>query len=191
MSGRQQLVKEQLAESAQVKEDMISSCSDEILKAAEIFISALTNGKKIMWCGNGGSAADCQHLSTEMLARLRKERRPLASIALTTDTSLLTAWSNDYSFDSVFVRQVEGLGRKGDVLVAISTSGNSRNVIEVVNFSENRDIKVVILTGKDGGKLKEHGDVMIKIPSRDTQHIQEGHITAGHIICDLVEQAFL
>lgn len=191
MSGRQQLVKEQLAESAQVKEDMISNCSDEILKAAEIFISALTNGKKIMWCGNGGSAADCQHLSTEMLARLRKERRPLASIALTTDTSLLTAWSNDYSFDSVFVRQVEGLGRKGDVLVAISTSGNSKNVIKAVNFSENRNIKVVILTGKDGGKLKDCGDVVIKVPSHDTQHIQEGHITAGHIICDLVERAFL
>ncbi len=191
MRGRQQLVKEQLAESAQVKKDMINSCSDEILKAAEIFISALKNGKKIMWCGNGGSAADCQHLSTEMLARLRKERRPLASIALTTDTSLLTAWSNDYSFDSVFVRQVEGLGRKGDVLVAISTSGNSRNVIEAVNFSETRDIKVVILTGKDGGKLKEYSDVVINIPSHDTQHIQEGHITAGHIICDLVEQAFL
>ena len=144
-----------------------------------------------MWCGNGGSAAQAQHLSTEIIGGLRRhDLPPQPSISLTTDSSMITAWSNDVDFDSLFSRQIEGLGNAGDVLVALSTSGNSSNIIKAVKISESIGIQTIIMTGKAGGSLASMGNVRIMIPSEDTQRIQEGHITAGHIFCELVEKAF-
>ena len=191
MSGPHQLVKDQLKESADVKQAMVHACSDDIMAAVDLIIEALKNRKKVLWCGNGGSAAQAQHLSTELVGGLRNHHRPpIASISLTTDSSLLTAWSNDISFDSVFSRQIEGLGENGDILMAISTSGNSRNVVNAVEEAKKRGLKTIILTGKEGGKLRDRGNVVVRVPSTDTQRIQEGHIAAGHIICELVEKAF-
>jgi len=171
---------------------MVEECSESIAEAAQIMISALKDGNKILWCGNGGSAAQAQHLSTEVIGGLRDHVRPgKASLSLTTDSSFLTAWTNDVGFDTLFSRQVESLGKEGDVLVGISTSGNSENVVCAGESAEKLGMKTIFFTGRDGGKLVNSGDVVIAIPSDDTQHIQEGHITAGHIICDLVEQAFL
>ena len=145
-----------------------------------------------MWCGNGGSAAQAQHLSTEIIGGLRRhDLPPQPSISLATDSSLITAWANDVDFDSLFSRQIEGLGSAGDVLVALSTSGNSSNIIKAVKISESIGVQTIIMTGKSGGSLASMGNVRIMIPSEDTQRIQEGHITAGHIFCELVERAFI
>lgn len=184
-------IENQLRESASVKEAMVEACSEEIRAAAELIISVIRAGGKVMWCGNGGSAAQAQHLSTEVIGGLRRhDLPPQPSISLTTDSSLITAWSNDVGFESLFARQVEGLGKAGDVLVVLSTSGNSENVVRAVETAGTLGIKVIVLTGRSGGKLSGAGDVNIRIPSDDTQRIQEGHITAGHIFCELVEQAF-
>ncbi|MFQ6615788.1 MAG: SIS domain-containing protein [Fidelibacterota bacterium] len=192
MSRPRNTIENQLKDSVRILEEMVSACSGDIQKAANLVIQAVTNGAKVLWCGNGGSAAQAQHLSTELVGGLRDHSRPpVASLSLTTDSSLLTAWSNDITFDTVFSRQVEALGQEGDVLMAISTSGNSTNVLKAAEAARKRGIKTIVLTGSDGGILKQRGDVVIQIPSGDTQRIQEGHITAGHIICDLVEQAFL
>lgn len=184
-------IRRQIQESARVKQDMLEACSTVLEQAAEIMITAVRNGNKILWCGNGGSAADSQHLSTELLARLRHTRPPIPSLALTTDSSLLTAWTNDAEFDTVFSRQVEALGKPGDVLVGITTSGNSNNVLQAVHAARIRYLEVIVFTGGDGGQIRDLGTVTIIIPSRDTQRIQEGHILAGHILCDLVERAVL
>ena len=182
----------QLSESARVKELMISSCTQSIQNAADLIISSIRMGGKVMWCGNGGSAAQAQHLSTEIIGGLRRhDLPPHPSISLTTDSSLITAWTNDVDFDSLFSRQIEGLGSAGDVLVALSTSGNSSNIIKAVNISESIGVQTIIMTGKSGGSLASMGNVRIMIPSEDTQRIQEGHITAGHIFCALVERAFI
>ena len=181
-----------LTDSAAAISDLASSSMDAILAAGEVLATALEGGHKVLLCGNGGSAADAQHLAAELMGRFMVERRPLPAIALTTDTSLLTAWINDVDLASVFARQVEGLGQPGDVLVAISTSGNSPNVINAVGQARRRQMPVIMLTGQSGGQLiqgAEPGDVAIQVPSTDTQHIQEGHITVGHILCALVETA--
>ena len=186
------LVATQLANSAAAITDLASSSVDDILAAGAVLATALKGGHKILFCGNGGSAADAQHLAAELMGRFMIERRPLPAIALTTDTSLLTAWINDVDFESVFSRQVEGLGQPGDVLVAISTSGDSPNVINAVSQARRQQMQVIVLTGQSGGRLiqeAEEGDVAIQVPSTDTQHIQEGHITVGHILCALVETA--
>ena len=186
------LVATQLANSAAAITDLASSSVDDILAAGAVLATALKGGHKILFCGNGGSAADAQHLAAELMGRFMIERRPLPAIALTTDTSLLTAWINDVDFESVFSRQVEGLGQPGDVLVAISTSGDSPNVINAVSQARRQQMQVIVLTGQSGGRLiqeAEAGDVAIQVPSTDTQHIQEGHITVGHILCALVETA--
>jgi D-sedoheptulose 7-phosphate isomerase len=161
-----------------------------IKEAGDICANALKNGNKIMLCGNGGSAADSQHIAAELSGRFKKERIPLAGIALTTDTSALTAIGNDYGYEFVFSRQVQALGKKGDVLIAISTSGNSTNVIKAIDSAKKLGIKVITLTGKDGGKMKEMGDVNIVIPSNDTPRIQEMHIMVGHMICALIDEEF-
>jgi len=161
-----------------------------VKEAGEICVNALKNGNKIMLCGNGGSAADAQHIAAELSGRYKKERAALAGIALTTDTSALTAIGNDYGFEYLFSRQVEALGKKGDVLIAISTSGNSTNVIKAIESAKNTGIYVITLTGKGGGKMKEMGDVNIIIPSNDTPRIQEMHITLGHMICALIDEGF-
>ena len=158
--------------------------------AADICIEALKNGNKILLCGNGGSAADAQHIAAELSGRFKKERNALAGIALTTDTSALTAIGNDYGFEYVFSRQLEAIGSKGDVLIAISTSGNSVNVINAIKSAKNIGIKIITLSGKNGGEMKNLGDVNIIIPSNNTPRIQEMHIMVGHMICEMIDREF-
>ena len=178
--------------SADVKRAMLDACAKDIDIAANIMTDAVKNGRKILWCGNGGSAADAQHMATELMGGLRDHDRPaIASISLTTDSSFLTAWSNDTDFNTIFSRQLDGLGKAGDVLVAISTSGNSDNIVQAVERAKTMDMAVIILTGQSGGKLRDKGDVIIRIPSDDTQRIQEGHLLAEHIMCEMVENAIL
>ena len=150
---------------------------------------AILAGKKVLWCGNGGSAADSQHLAAELMGRFRRERHPLPSIALTTDTSALTAIGNDYGYEKVFQRQVEGLCVRGDVLVGISTSGNSKNVCAALESARELGAFTVALTGEGGGAMATIADQTLRVPSRDTARIQEGHILCGHMLCDWVELA--
>jgi D-sedoheptulose 7-phosphate isomerase len=154
---------------------------------AAAMVRAIRDGRKIMWCGNGGSAADAQHLAAEFVVRFRHDRRSIASIALTTDTSILTAASNDYGYEHIFRRQVEALGVAGDVVVGISTSGNSRNVYLALEAARRRGAVTVAFTGKGGGKLATWADLLFAVPSTDTARIQEAHILAGHILCEIVE----
>lgn len=178
-----------LNESAETKLKIKELCFDSILQAVELVVNTYRNGNKILMCGNGGSAADCQHLATEFMIRLSHDiQRPaLAAIALTTDSSNLTAGGNDIGYENVFARNVQGLGQSGDLLWAISTSGNSPNVIKAVEMAKQKNIKTLGLLGGSGGKLKDLVDVAVVIPSHNTQRIQEGHITVGHIICELTE----
>jgi D-sedoheptulose 7-phosphate isomerase len=165
-------------------------CVQPQLDAASVLIvAALAGGGKLMFCGNGGSAADSQHLASEFTGRFINDRRPLAALALTTDSSALTCIANDYSFDDVFCRQVLGLGREGDCLIAISTSGNSRNVIRAAEAARGGGMHTVGLLGRDGGKLRDLCDVPIVVPSMSTARIQEAHSFIGHTLCALVEQA--
>ena len=157
---------------------------------AERCKAALASGNKILFCGNGGSAADSQHLAAELVGRFQKERRSLASIALTTDTSILTAVGNDYGYDEVFARQVDGLGRSGDILIGISTSGNSKNVVKAVESARNIGMHTFAFTGEGGGKMAELCDLTFAVPSKVTARIQEMHILAGHILCELVEEDY-
>ena len=182
-----------IKESADVKIAMLTSCLTDIENAAKVMINASKNDKKILWCGNGGSAADAQHMAAELMGGLRDHNRPaIGSIALTTDSSFLTAWSNDIDYESTFSRQIEGLGKSGDVLIAISTSGNSSNVISAISTAKKMGILVIILTGDSGGKMiNSKADVIINIPSNDTQRIQEGHLLVEHILCESVEAAIM
>ena len=156
---------------------------------AKAMTSALRAGGKILWCGNGGSAADSQHLAAELVGRFRRERRGLASIALTTDSSVLTSVANDYGFEAVFARQVEAIGNAGDVLVGISTSGNSRNVIAALEAARAQGLVTVAFTGEGGGRIAALADHVFAVASRDTARIQEAHILAGHMLCDWIELA--
>lgn len=156
-------------------------------KIAGHMIRAIREGKKILWCGNGGSAADSQHLAAEIVGRFRRERRAWASIALTTDTSILTAVANDYGYHAIFARQVEGLCQPGDVLVGITTSGNSPNVCSAVECARSLGAFTVGMTGEGGGKLTTVADACLRVASRDTARIQECHILFGHMLCDRVE----
>lgn len=185
------LIREHLLQSAEVKQSLAEQCVAEISEAARLMADSLERGGKILLCGNGGSAADCQHIATEFTSVLSKDfvRPAMAAIALTTDTSFLTASANDFGFETVFARQIEALGRPGDVLVGISTSGNSSNVVLAVARAREIGLRTVILTGVTGGQLAHSADVAIKVPSDSTSHIQESHITIGHVICALVEQA--
>lgn len=160
----------------------------ELLAAiAETMSRSLRSGGTVFWCGNGGSAADAQHLAAELMGRFRRERAALSSIALTTDTSILTAIGNDYGFEHVFRRQLEALCKPGDVVVGISTSGNSRNVILALSEARKRGATCVALTGQSGGAMDELADYIIRIGSADTARIQEAHILCGHMLCDWVE----
>lgn len=167
----------------------LDQLADDIQRAADKLIISLRSGHKIMFCGNGGSAADSQHLAAELTGRFIKDRKPLAAMALSTDTSALTCIGNDYSFADVFDRQVRGLGQAGDCLVGISTSGNSENVIRAVNSARELGIQTIGLLGRDGGKLRELCDISIVVPSSTTARIQEAHILIGHTLCGEVEQA--
>ncbi|MCP4582418.1 MAG: SIS domain-containing protein [candidate division Zixibacteria bacterium] len=184
-------IKDQLLESAAIKKQLADNYTEIIADAARRCIEALNNGGKIMFCGNGGSAADSQHLATELVVRLAREieKRPaLPSIALTTDTSILTACANDIGFNLIFARQIEALGRSADILIAISTSGKSPNILEAVKAARDKQIYTIGLTGKNGGNL---ADTTIAVPSEDAQRIQESHIAIGHIIIGLIEREII
>lgn len=161
-----------------------------VAQTADNIIESLRTGGKVMFCGNGGSAADAQHLAAELMGRYLIDRKPLAAMALSVNTSTMTAVSNDYSYDEVFDRQLRGIGRTGDVLVGISTSGNSTNVIRAVKAAREMDILTIGLTGENGGEMGSICDVCIRVPSTSTPRIQEMHIAVGHAICEIVENAF-
>lgn len=186
---KEKFFSDSLKESAETKLNIEKYCKEEVLKAIDIISYAYKKGKKVLLCGNGGSAADCQHIATELMIRLsHKINRPaLPAIALTTDTSNLTAGSNDLGFENVFARSIEGLGNEGDILIAISTSGNSPNIIKAAKKAHEKKMFVIGFLGGSGGKLKDYVDLSIIIPSSNIQRIQEGHITVAHIICELVE----
>ena len=185
-------IKNQILESAKIKNEMVKNGLESIEKAAELLISSINAGGKILWCGNGGSAADAQHLATELMGGMSDhDRMPIPSIALTTDSSFITAWSNDTDFDSIFSRQVQGLGEEGDVLVGISTSGNSENIINALKQAKFKKLKTIAFSGKTGGNLDGIADVTIKVPSDNTQRIQESHIMIGQILCSLIELSIL
>lgn len=158
-----------------------------IIKVVESSKSTLSRKNKLMICGNGGSAADAQHMAAELVGRFQKERKGLAAIALNTDTSILTAWANDYDYGSVFKRQIEALGQEGDVLIGISTSGNSKNVLQAFEYAQKHGIVTIGLLGRDGGSIKELADIAIVVPKQCTARVQEAHITIIHIICELIE----
>lgn len=179
-------------ESARARAQFVAEYGESLVDAARLIGQAVKGGGKLLICGNGGSAADSQHMAAEMVGRMLQERRPLPAIALTTDTSNLTAIGNDYGYDQVFVRQVQALGRAGDVLVAISTSGNSRNVLSAVEAARQQGVKVISLTGGSGGKLHELADVRLNVAGgRNSCRIQETHIFAVHLMIDLLDRFFL
>ncbi len=183
------MITDLLQESARVKLATADTLAETASLAAVKIAQALKEGGKIMFCGNGGSAGDSQHLAAEFVATLdhRKPREGLAAIALTTDSSLITAFSNDFGFEGIFDRQVETLGQAGDVLFAISTSGNSENVLRAAQVAQQKDILVIALTGQSGGKIAAHADILLNVPSDKTMHIQESHIALGHAITAAVE----
>lgn len=178
----------QIRESIEVKQRVVLEHIEVLSHAAEVLIDALRRGNRVFLFGNGGSAADSQHIAAELVGRFRRERDALPALALTTDTSALTALANDYSYDVVFSRQLEAFGRAGDVAVGISTSGNSPNVLEGLRTANARGMSTIGLTGASGGAMKELVDVCFCAPSTSTSHIQETHITVAHALCELVEQ---
>ncbi|GAB4368773.1 MAG: D-sedoheptulose 7-phosphate isomerase [Calditrichia bacterium] len=183
------ILRNSVEESKAVKARLLEVSGEAILRGIEQMLTTIRNGGKILLCGNGGSAADAQHIAAELVIRLRgsKDRPAIAAQALTVDTSILTAGANDYGFEFVFSRQIEALGQLGDTLIAISTSGNSTNIIEAVNMAHEKGLYVIGLLGKDGGKLKKLVDLPIIVPSDDTARIQEAHIMIGHILCEVLE----
>jgi D-sedoheptulose 7-phosphate isomerase len=180
-----------LRDSAALKLQVATTQVDIIQAMISEVWTSLQQGGKLLLCGNGGSAADAQHLATECMVRLQEERSPLPAIALTTDSSLLTAAGNDHGFETIFARQVAGLGRPGDILLALSTSGNSPNVILAVEEARRRGLRTLGMLGKGGGTLQPLVDLALVVPSYNTQRIQEVHITVGHIICGALEQKLL
>ena len=177
-------------ESIRVKEATLSKNLDEMMAAVKLVTDALKKNRKVILFGNGGSAADSQHIAAEFIGRFQKERKALPAVALTTDTSALTALGNDYGFNVIFSRQIEGLGQKGDVAWGISTSGNSPNVIEGIKKAKQMGLKTLSLTGCDGGKLARLTDISLIVPSSVTARIQESHLCIAHAICELVENQF-
>jgi len=188
--NRENFIKQSLKESSEVKINIEKECSGDIIKSVDLLIEAFQKGSKLLLCGNGGSAADAQHIAAEFMIRLSHDldRPAIPAITLTTDTSNLTAGGNDIGFENVFARNVEGLGKEGDVLIAISTSGNSINVIKAADSAHDKGMNVIGFLGGSGGNLKLKVDIPIMIPSVSTQRIQEGHITVAHIICEMVER---
>ncbi|WP_010583212.1 D-sedoheptulose-7-phosphate isomerase [Schlesneria paludicola] len=178
----------QFAEHASVLSATRLQCGTVLLAAVEACAACISQGGKILFCGNGGSAADAQHLATELTIRYKTNRLPIAGIALTTDTSALTACGNDLGFDEIFSRQVHALGRPGDVLIGISTSGNSQNVILAAEKAAELQIQTIAFVGGSGGKLADLSAIALKVPSRTTARIQEMHIFLGHLLCELLEQ---
>ena len=187
---RQETVRQHLASAAEVMQRTITECTAALLAAADLISGSFRAGGKLLLCGNGGSAADCQHLAAEFTSRLTADfaRPGLPALALTTDTSFLTGYSNDFNFDGVFARQIEALGKPADVLLGISTSGSSRNVVRAFEAARDLKIRTIALTG-NRGVLRDLADVAVCIPSESTQHIQQTHLAVEHLICHLVERA--
>jgi D-sedoheptulose 7-phosphate isomerase len=187
-----QRIRQHFQESAQLKLQAAEELAEPISQAIEIMFTALSNGNKILACGNGGSAADCQHFAAELVGRFERERLPLPALALTTDTSILTAVGNDYGFRDVYAKQVQAFGQSGDVLLALSTSGNSANVVAAIEAAVERDMRIIALTGKGGGvmgELMSEADVHICVPHDRTARIQEVHALTIHILCDGIDVA--
>lgn len=181
-------IKSQLEASSRVKKTMVQECVDDIFAAALKMTKVFQKGGRVFFCGNGGSAADSQHLAAELLVRLNFDRAALPALALTTDTSILTATSNDTAFEKIFVRQLEALAKEGDLLLGISTSGNSANVLEAIKYCNKKGITTLGMTGKAGGEISKIAELVLQVPSNNVQRIQEGHITIGHILCDIIEK---
>ncbi|KIF83014.1 phosphoheptose isomerase [Noviherbaspirillum autotrophicum] len=187
-----QRIQAHFQESAELKTRAAAVLAQPISQAVELMFTALSNGNKILACGNGGSAADCQHFAAELVGRFERERLPLPALALTTDTSILTAVGNDYNFNDIFSKQVQAFGQPGDVLLALSTSGNSANVLAAVDAALERDMRVVALTGKGGGTIGKRlsdADVHICVPHDRTARIQEVHLLTIHCLCDGIDVA--
>ncbi|OSI16584.1 phosphoheptose isomerase [Neisseria dumasiana] len=194
MTVLQQRVAAHFIQSIEAKQQAADVLSEPTAQAAELMLQCLMNDGKILACGNGGSAADAQHFAAEMTGRFEKERMELAAVALTTDTSALTAIGNDYGFDHVFSKQVRALGRAGDILIGISTSGNSANVIEAIKAAHERDMHVIAFTGRDGGKIAgmlKDSDILLNVPHQRTARIQEIHILLIHALCDCIDSTLL
>ena len=194
MNPLQARVAAHFTESIAAKQQAVEVLAEPTAEAAQLMINCLMNDGKILVCGNGGSAADAQHFAAEMTGRFEKERMELAAIALTTDTSALTAIGNDYGFDHIFSKQVRALGRPGDILMGISTSGNSANIIEAIHAAHERDMQVIAFTCRDGGKiagLLKDNDVLLNVPHPRTARIQENHIVLIHALCDCIDSALL
>ena len=194
MTTLQERVAAHFAESIKAKQQAAEVLVEPTAQAAELLLACLMNDGRFLICGNGGSAADAQHFAAEMTGRFEKERMELAAIALTTDTSALTAIGNDYGFEHIFSKQVRALGRAGDVLVGISTLGNSANVIEAIKAAHERDMRVIALTGRDGGKIAamlQDSDILLNVPYPRTARIQENHILLIHAICDCIDTMLL
>ncbi|MBN1684446.1 MAG: phosphoheptose isomerase [Gammaproteobacteria bacterium] len=186
-----QRIKNHFTESIQTKVAAMDTLIEPIARAADIMVTCIKNDRKILACGNGGSACDAQHFASEMINRLERERRNLPVIALTLDSAAITSISNDYHFDQIFVKPVRAFGQKGDLLFAISTSGNSENVIKAVEVAHEKQMPVVVLSGKDGGKLVSvlsPKDIEIRVPANRTMRIQEVHILVIHTLCDLIDE---
>ncbi len=181
-------IKDILLENIQIKEEILRSSLNTIIEICDIVINCLKKGGKIILFGNGGSAADSQHIAAELIGRFKKDKTSLPAIALTTNTSILTALANDYGYETVFAKQIEALAKKEDVAVGISTSGKAKNVSKAILEAKKLGLKTIGLTGKDGGELAKLADISITIPSNNTARIQESHIAIGHIVCELVEQ---
>jgi D-sedoheptulose 7-phosphate isomerase len=180
-----------IADSIEVKKAVLANCLPSIQKTTEVITAAFQNKHRVFFCGNGGSAADSQHIAAEFIGRFQRERRALPALALTTDSSILTCLSNDYNYDIIFSRQLEALGGKGDVLVGISTSGRSFNVIKAFQRAKEMGITTIAFTGNDGGPMSIMADISIIVPSKITARIQEAHITIAHAVCELVEDIIL
>ena len=184
------LIKDNFTESIQTKIAAADVLPETIARAAQLIVSTLLNGGKVLTCGNGGSAADAQHLSSELLNRYERERPSLPCISLTTDTSTITSIANDYSYNQIFSKQVKGLGQPGDILFAFSTSGNSKNVSEAIRTALSKDMLIITCTGKDGGEMAGligENDVEIRVPSNSTARIQEVHLVIIHSLCDVID----
>ena len=187
MNMREEVISE-LEESASIKRMIAQSLADTIVNAAQMIVRAYQSGGKVLLIGNGGSAADAQHIAAELMGRFKAERAGLPAIALTTNTSVITALSNDFGYDTVFSRQLETLAGPKDIIIALTTSGSSPNILKAIEVARSHGISVIGLTGAKGGKLKNRADLTIMVPSDNTPRIQEAHITIGHIICLLVEK---
>lgn len=184
-------IQQAIQDSIEVKQDILNSTEfvGKIQQAINLIVEAYKNGKKVLFCGNGGSAADAQHLAAELSGRFYYDRKPLYAEALHVNTSYLTAVANDYSYEDIFARILEAGGTEGDILVGISTSGNSSNVLKAFEVAKRKGMHTIAFTGIGGGKMADKSDVLLAVPSKDTPRIQESHIMIGHIICEMVEKA--